>query len=500
MESPFESHSGFYLADNRQHRGLNPITRTTLEAKCSVLLPEWLVQDKTVLDLGSCLGAAGQWAMFYGAKSYVGVETQIEYVDKSRELLAHWGDKCNIIHGDILEYLSSISERSFDIVVAAGILYLFVGQKEIIDAICRAAAQYVVIESSQPQLLNQGIIKHPTAYFTEYRLDQGVNLATANASLVGISASSSVQALSLLFGLNGFKSNEGELAFPVSPDTAIYTATDLTKAGIPKRFAIRYQRTKGMQLQSLQAQMATGEGEIRDWKQDPKAMQLADGLKASAEAQEKTFRQWQFNEDVAKSFDTIADTSIPNYRLVLKKTIQIISKLDLPNPKIIDIGSATGNTLKLLYDSGFSNLYGVDSSADMLARSFNKATLIQSEDFPADHGPFDVIIANWVLHFIKNRDAYVRRICQSLNPDGVFIFSEKVLSSNMANELYHDFKREKGLSEAEIEQKKRQLDGVLVPYPLRWYQDILQEMGFSHFDIIDASYCFITVVASGKNS
>ena len=50
----------------------------------------------------------------------------------------------------------------------------------------------------------------------------------------------------------------------------------------------------------------------------------------------------------------------------------------------------------------------------MLARSFDKATLIESEQFPAEHGPFDVVIANWVLHFIDEREQYLEDIKQSL--------------------------------------------------------------------------------------
>ena len=75
-KGPFDDHPEFYEEDNRKHRQRNPITKRTLEAKFGVLLPAWLVKGRTVLDLGSCIGAAGQWSLFHGAASYTGVEVQ----------------------------------------------------------------------------------------------------------------------------------------------------------------------------------------------------------------------------------------------------------------------------------------------------------------------------------------------------------------------------------------------------------------------------------------
>lgn len=159
------------------------------------------------------------------------------------------------------------------------------------------------------------------------------------------------------------------------------------------------------------------------------------------------------------------------------------------------MGSAVGTTLHALHQTGLHNLYGVDSSAEMLARSFDQASLIQSEQFPFEHGPFDVVIANWVLHFIKDREAYLRDIKNALSADGVLILTEKVSGSALANELYYDFKRANGVSEEEIEIKKQRLEGVLTTYPLNWYLDTLAGLGFRQVDIINANTVFVTLLA-----
>lgn len=131
----------------------------------------------------------------------------------------------------------------------------------------------------------------------------------------------------------------------------------------------------------------------------------------------------------------------------------------------------------------------------MLARSFDKATLIHSEDFPVEHDPFDVVVANWVLHFIKDREQYLETIKKSLSPNGALILTEKVSGSSLANELYYDFKRSNGMTEEQIEEKKQRLEGVLTTYPLQWYIDTLDKLGFKQIDVINANTVFVTLLA-----
>ena len=70
---------------------------------------------------------------------------------------------------------------------------------------------------------------------------------------------------------------------------------------------------------------------------------------------------------------------------------------------------------------------------------------------------------------IPKREAYLRDIYEGLAPDGILILTEKVSSSPLAHELYYDMKRRNGVTEAEIEKKRRQLEGVLITRPLGWY-------------------------------
>ncbi len=211
-----------------------------------------------------------------------------------------------------------------------------------------------------------------------------------------------------------------------------------------------------------------------------------------------SIKKWRFDKAAAENFSAIARREIPDYLRVIDLSIQIIKRLNISEPKIIDVGSAIGTTLHALHQAGFTNLYGVDSSAEMLARSFDQATLIQSEKFPVEHKPFDVVMANWVLHFIEDRENYLEAIRHCLSPDGVLILTEKVSASPLANELYYDFKRRNGVTEAQIEEKKQRLEGVLTTYPINWYLDKLKQLGFKQIDVINANTVFVTLLASQR--
>lgn len=206
---------------------------------------------------------------------------------------------------------------------------------------------------------------------------------------------------------------------------------------------------------------------------------------------------WQFNDEVAARFETEARTHIPNYEKVVQKCIDIAIST-YPNKsaaKIIDVGSATGYTLERLLVAGFKQVYGVDSSKSMIDRCRIKERVIHSESFPVTHAPYDLVLANWTLHFIKEREAYMKTIRDSMAENGIFILTEKMTSSPFVHEKYHDFKRLMGVSEEEIARKEASIEGVLETRPLEWYFETLEKLNFRNVSVIDAPYCFATLIA-----
>ena len=494
---PFDDYPAFYEEDNRRHRRFNPTSKAFLELKFGVLLPEALVAGKKILDLGSGNGAAGQWVLFYGAESYTGIEVQQNYVEQSRQLLAHWNERAEIIPQDVSSFLAQAEDDSFDLILLAGMLYHFVDTKNVIDHACRIATEQVVVETNYPPGVRAGKLPIDAAV-TEYVTDQEVSLDNGNQSLLGVSATTSMSALDILFRLNGFAKKDNKLSFPRTPESVIYDDSALGASDLTIRFAVRYFRDRNQQLlTTLESNLPEQRGQKRSWENDPTTQTRTQEYQKQAKALSSQAKpgEWQFDAQVAEVFDGIARREIPDYLRVIELCVGVVRKGQIAQPKIIDVGSATGETLRQLHLAGYRNLYGVDSSADMLARSFDQATLIHSETFPVQHGPFDYVLNNWTLHFIRQPMAYLESIHQAMAPGATLILSDKVSSSDCTHALYHDYKREHGVSEAEIEKKRQQIEGVLVTYPFTWYLNALNSLGFQDIEIINANTSFVTFMA-----
>ena len=493
----FDDYPTFYQEDNRRNRGFNPTSKAFLEVKFGVLLPAHDVKGKTLLDLGSCYGAAGQWALFNGAKHYTGVEVQQSYVTQSRQLLSHWGERADIIHQDVRSYLLASADESFDLVLLAGMLYHFVDTKQIIDQACRVSKYSVVIETNYPPGVRAGKLPMDAAV-TEYVMDQEVNLDHGNQSMLGVSATTSLPALDILFRLNGFNKAEDKLSFPLSSDTVIYDESVLGNSDLQIRFAVRYFRDETHQrLTTLESNLPEQSGQKRSWEDDPIAKARTQEYEQQAKLLSSMAEpgQWKFDAQVADVFDGIARREIPDYLRVIHLCVSIIAKGQLKQPKIIDVGSATGETLRQLHQAGYNNIYGVESSADMIAKSFDQATIIHSEYFPEEHASFDYVLNNWTLHFVREPLAYLAAIKRSLSPGGTLILSDKVSSSSCIHDVYYDYKRANGVTDAEIEKKRLQIEGVLKTYPVTWYLNSLNHLGFEEIEIINANAAFVTFMA-----
>lgn len=499
MGSPFDRNPEFIEKDNRRLRGFDPVSQSFLEAKYHTLLPAEFVEGRSVLDLGACFGAAGHWALSLGATAYTGVEVQAGYAREAKELLALWGDRARVVQADVRGYLEELDDESFDIVLAAGVLFHFLDIKSIIDQMCRVAKVAIAVESTYPPGMRTRKSDSDLAVI-ELVPDQEVNLAGGTHSMVGLSSTASLAALDLLFGRCGFQKKEAQLHFASTPDTVIYDNSLLGESSLPLRFAVRYWR-HGVEVspKSLEEDLSEGTGAQRSWVDDPVYQDQAQEVRRQALATEGELTEagsWKFDEDVARRFDEIALREIPDYRRVLELVVAIVQQSGKSNPSVLDVGSALGATLRVLHEAGFENLFGVESAPAMLARSFSKATLIHSDRFPADSAPFDVVAANWVLHFmpIPEREAYLRDIYEGLAPDGILILTEKVSSSALAHELYYEMKRRNGVTEAEIQEKRRQLEGVLITRPLGWYFEKLESLGFRSVEVINSNAVFPTLM------
>lgn len=151
MKNIFDGYEEFIDLDNRRLRKEFTTSKQSLYHKLLAQIPPDEIKNKTILDLGSCLGAAGHYSMMLGAASYTGVEIQDYYVQTSNHLLEkHWANKpWKIVKEDVYKFLDDSIEQNikYDIVLASGIIYGFLNIIDICQKICKVSSDQVVIDT-----------------------------------------------------------------------------------------------------------------------------------------------------------------------------------------------------------------------------------------------------------------------------------------------------------------------------------------------------------------
>jgi len=222
-------------------------------------------------------------------------------------------------------------------------------------------------------------------------------------------------------------------------------------------------------------------------------------------------KQFEFDEEVASVFDDMLQRSVPFY-IESQKITQFFALKNLSeNGVLYDLGCSTASLL-LNIDRKLklkANLIGLDNSEAMLDQARKKCEayktdikLVNGDILEYEYKKADVFISNYTLQFIRPlvREKLIKKIATSLRDDGVFIFSEKVIShhSKLNKDLiecYYDFKKEQGYSEYEIMQKREALENVLVPYSEDENIKMALNNGFKHCEVIFRWANFVTFIA-----
>lgn len=216
---------------------------------------------------------------------------------------------------------------------------------------------------------------------------------------------------------------------------------------------------------------------------------------------------WEFDEDVAESFDDMLSRSIPQYD-VMRAAVNDLSMLVLGQrtapgrPLVIDLGTSRGRAVEEIVrrtDGGADFLLCEISDPMLEAAGELYADEIASgqvrlekrdlrTDFPSDD-PAALILSVLTLQFIpiNYRQRIVQQIHDALEPGGALIIVEKVLGDGPVNdefmvELYHARKHAAGYSYDSIDRKRQALEGVLVPITARHNVDLFERAGFRAVD------------------
>lgn len=222
-------------------------------------------------------------------------------------------------------------------------------------------------------------------------------------------------------------------------------------------------------------------------------------------------KQFEFDENIAVVFDDMLERSIPFYKDVITLICNIILAYTKEGSRVLDLGCSTANTLLSLHKRSKKHLdlIGFDNAEAMLHQAKNKIQAygadiklelvdILDATFPKS----DVIIANYMLQFIRpiNRVLFLKKIFDSINNGGIFIFSEKIVYEDKKFnkdiiDIYYDFKKMQGYSEFEISQKREALENILIPYTEDENKTMVLEAGFEKIETVFKWGNFVTFVA-----
>jgi tRNA (cmo5U34)-methyltransferase len=223
---------------------------------------------------------------------------------------------------------------------------------------------------------------------------------------------------------------------------------------------------------------------------------------------------FEFDEHVVGVFDDMIRRSVPFYREIIDRQVQLIVRCYQPGTRIYDLGCSNGNLgLALcgrMREAQFE-MIAVDNSAPMLdayrARLVdmpgrNRIRMRQQDICRTSIENASVVVLNFTLQFLtmNERGAVIRNIYDGLCPGAVLLFCEKVTHQDPAlaqlqQDLYFDFKRRNGYSELEISQKREALEKVLVPETMERHLQRLQQAGFAGIDVWFKWFNFAAMIA-----
>lgn len=479
----FETAPEFIEWDNRQAREINRVTTESTYNRLSVQLPDWFVKDNTVLDLGSCLGAAGHMALTNGAKHYTGVEVQEKYVEDSQKIFQkYWReDQFKIVQANLEEFLDECIDNNttYDCVIASGVLYTFLNVIGILEKISKVADKSILIDNMFAANGTSG---------------SGIIVVRENVTMVnsvgleayyGPGSICSSRALDIVLKTTGFYRHEDIIIPPVTQGShdGYHDLIDMGN-GVksPSRYAVRYHRKEKAVKKLIDIVLEKDTEHSKEFFHNYNIVEAERG------------KTWSFDESVAERFQQEAIGNIPDYKRVIDMCLQFaIDNVDKSAP-IVDIGSALGYTVNKFVNAGFTGIRGIDNSEAMVSKSMHKDRIILSDTLPEQPfgDRFKLIIINWTFHFIVDKLAYMKSMYKNLDDEGYLIITDKTNLTPEVKKMYYDFKRDNGISEDYIADKEKRLAGYMHTVTAAWYPAVLTDLGFRSVEILNARLGFVT--------
>lgn len=206
--------------------------------------------------------------------------------------------------------------------------------------------------------------------------------------------------------------------------------------------------------------------------------------------------KWEFDENVTKVFGDMLSRSIPNYE-TMRQLVFDLGKHFVKNGCVVDMGCSNGLSVERFVEN-FPHtpfeLYDVSKPMlDLCKEKYTNNPLVFSRniDLRAGLPTYDIDLALSILTLqftpIEYRQNILQDVYDKLNNGGAFIIVEKVLGNSakiddLFVEEYYNLKAENGYTQEQIANKRKSLEGVLVPLTSSFNEHLLHQVGFKYVD------------------
>jgi tRNA (cmo5U34)-methyltransferase len=216
---------------------------------------------------------------------------------------------------------------------------------------------------------------------------------------------------------------------------------------------------------------------------------------------------WTFAGEVSKVFDSHVSRSVPLYHEGHRLIAQVSDFFVKSDSVVYEIGSSTGSLTRMLAErhagKAGARFIGLDVEPDMVAQAKRKCAdlrsveLLQANAVEFEFQKADLIVAYYTVQFIapKYRQQLFDKLYQALNWGGALMLFEKVRApdarfQDIATQVYHEYKLDRGYTSDDVVGKMRSLKGVLEPFSTAGNLGLMERAGFVDVTSVMKYVCF----------